>query len=135
MTDNRVPRVVVADDETHVRTLMRSLLRKMAYDVVGEASDGKKAVEVFRDKRPDILLLDLNMPFQNGIDTLCQIKKEFPEAMVIMLTSVADRESVEKAISMGAVNYIRKDTSVKDIGSLITETWQTFVEGLSHDNR
>ncbi len=124
MDQNNVPRVVIADDEKHMRLLMKTAITKMKYQVVGQASNGQEAVELFEKERPDLMLLDINMPFKTGDVALQEIISQHPDARVIMLTAVAEMETVEKCINLGAVNYIRKDTPISEIAKIIQTTWQ-----------
>ena len=119
---SNIPRtVVIADDELYVRVVVRSILESLQLNVIGEAVDGEEAVRVFRDKRPDLLLLDVNMPLKTGEDTLRTILGDFPEARVIMFSSVADRDSVEKCLDLGARHYIRKDCPPDEMRRIIKE--------------
>ena len=128
MTETRVPRIVIADDEMHIRVLIRKALTSMNYNVVGEATNGNEAVDLFKKERPDLILLDINMPFKSGQEALQEIIAESPDTLAIMLTSVSDMESVEKCIAAGATGYIRKDTPLAEIKSMISEVWQTYGE-------
>ncbi|MEI7671123.1 MAG: response regulator [Deltaproteobacteria bacterium] len=128
MTETRVPRIVIADDEMHIRVLIRKALTSMNYNVVGEAANGNEAVNLFKKERPDLILLDINMPFKSGQEALQEIIAESPDTLAIMLTSVSDMESVEKCIAAGATGYIRKDTPLAEIKSMISEVWQTYCE-------
>lgn len=121
------PRVLIADDEAHVRVLLRALLKSMNCEVVGEAADGAEVLELFKQLKPHMLLLDINMPLKTGDEVLREIMAQFPNAFVIMLTSVADIESVEKCLELGAANYILKDTPPTELKSIIKETFQEFV--------
>jgi len=124
--ENRKPRVVLVDDETHIRMLMRTVMSTMGCEVIGEAANGQEAVDVFRKEKPDLLLLDINMPVKTGEEALKEILAEFPDAFVIMLTSLADIESVQNCLNLGATNYIRKDTPLREIKKIIKETWALF---------
>jgi two-component system chemotaxis response regulator CheY len=128
MSNTKKPRVVLAEDESHSRVLMKALLGSMNCEVVGEAKTGVEAVELYRQLRPHLMLLDVNMPLKTGDEVLEEVFAEFPNAFVIMLTSVSDVESIERCLGMGAANYIRKDTPVTEIKSIIRETWQGFVQ-------
>lgn len=118
----RKSRVMIADDEKHIRLLLRAMVGQLECEVVGEAGDGQEAVAMYRSLKPDLLLLDVNMPRQTGDEALEEILGEFPEAAVIMLTSVFDRETVGRCLSLGAVNYIRKDTPLPEMKRLVRET-------------
>lgn len=121
MSDTKT-RVLIADDEMHIRMLLKTVAATINCEVVAEAANGREAVSLFREKRPDLVLLDINMPLQTGEEALREIVKEFPAAVVIMLTSVSDMESIERCIDAGACNYIRKDTPLAEMKSLISET-------------
>jgi two-component system chemotaxis response regulator CheY len=116
-------RTLIADDEAHIRDLLKIVMNSMNAEIVGEAKNGKEAVEMYRREKPNLLLLDINMPVKTGEEALEEIMSEFPDALVIMLTAALDMETVEKCIELGASNYIRKDTSVAETKKLIKETW------------
>ena len=124
--EQELPRVILADDEIFVRVLMRKVMTSMKCEIVGEAKDGQEAIDLFREKKPDLLLLDINMPVKTGEEALREISREFPNACVIMLTSLADMESVENCLNFGAANYIRKDTPLGEMKKIIRETWIAF---------
>ena len=116
------PRVLVADDEMVMRMFISSILAKMNIDVVGQACNGNEAVSMFREAKPDLLLMNINMPLKTGEEALEEIRAEFPGARVIMLTSVIESETVEKCLSLGAVGYIRKDSPVDEIKAIISDS-------------
>jgi two-component system chemotaxis response regulator CheY len=124
MNNVKVPRVLIADDEKHMRLLMKTALKKMKYDVAGEASNGEEVVKLFKEIQPDLTLLDINMPFKTGEEALEEILDQNRDALVIMLTSVVDSETVQKCIERGAANYIRKDTPLPEIAKIIHQTWK-----------
>jgi len=107
-----------------MRLLMKTAITKMNYQVVGQATNGQEAVDLFEKERPDLMLLDINMPFKTGDMALQEILGQHPDARVIMLTAVAEMETVEKCINLGAINYIRKDTPISEIAQIIQTTWQ-----------
>ncbi|HNY32543.1 MAG TPA: response regulator transcription factor [Fibrobacteria bacterium] len=123
---DRNPTIVVADDEPHIRMMMKVVLARGGFDVVGEASNGREAIEKCRLLRPDLVLLDINMPIQNGDEALAEILKDLPGIAAIMFTSVADSMTVERCIEMGAVNYLRKDAPVQQISEMVKQTWQEW---------
>jgi len=124
MNQAAAPRVIIADDEKHMRILMKSVISKMNYQVIGLATNGQEAIALYKQEQPDILLLDINMPSMTGDEALQEIIKQFPDALVIMLTAVVEMETVEKCIDLGAANYIRKDTPISEIAQIIKNTWQ-----------
>ena len=122
MSSSDKTRVLLADDEPHVRLTMKAVLTKAGMDVVGEAADGDEAVAQHRQHRPDLVLLDINMPFKTGEEALREIIAEFPDACVIMLTSVAEMRSINACLAAGASNYVPKDSSLEEILETIQDT-------------
>ena len=119
-------KVLIADDENHIRLLMKRVMQKCGLDVVGEARDGQEAVDLFDQLKPDLLLLDINMPRKTGVEALEKIRNTYHNARVIMLTSVSDFDNVQKCISLGAINYIRKDTSLEEIEKIMKKTCENI---------
>ena len=117
----RAYRVVVADDEVHIRCLVRRIILAEGYEVVGEATNGEDALVQYRKNRPDLLLMDINLPVKTGDDVLAEIMREFPDAKVVMLTMVADVDTVKRCLKLGAVNYILKCAPVDDIRRMVRE--------------
>lgn len=116
-------KVIVADDEAHIRMMLKMAMTSIKAEVVGEAQNGNEAIELFKNKKPDILFLDINMPIKTGEEVLEEIKTDFPTACVIMMTSVADGETVERCIQSGATSYILKDTPITKMKQLIEDAW------------
>jgi two-component system chemotaxis response regulator CheY len=116
------PRLVLADDEPHVRVVLKAVLKGTGAEIVGEAANGAEALEQYRRLRPDLLLMDLNMPVMTGVEALQELRREFPDARVLILSSMTDRESVENCLDLGAVNYLRKDCSHEEIREVIFES-------------
>lgn len=128
MAITQKPKVMIAEDEEHSRVLLKAILNSMNCEVIGEAKNGVEAVELFRQVKPHLLLLDINMPLKTGDEVLEEILSDFPKAFIIILTSVADLASVQQCLALGAANYIRKDTPVAEIKAIIKETWQLFAQ-------
>ena len=116
--------IVLADDEAHIRLMLTTLVREMGLEILGEATNGVGAVKLFRETMPDLMLLDINMPIKTGEWALREIKKEFPEARVIMLTSMSDMATVEECLRNGAFNFIRKDCPLNEIRAAILEAFE-----------
>jgi DNA-binding NarL/FixJ family response regulator len=103
-------RVVLADDHALVRQGIRSLLEKLIdIEVVGEAIDGREALELAKTTQPDIVLMDITMPGLNGLEAVSRMKKECPTARVIMLSVHAGEEYFQQALDSGAAGYLLKD--------------------------
>jgi two-component system chemotaxis response regulator CheY len=130
MTTQKKMRVMIAEDEEHVRKLIRTILLNMNCEIVGEANNGRDAVAMFKQLKPHMLLLDINMPLKSGKDVLAEIRRRYQNAFIIMLTSLSDAETIEDCIKLGASGFIRKDVSLDEMQSIIKQTWKTFKENI-----
>ena len=109
-------RIVVADDQASVREGLVLLLGGLPdIDVVGDAADGARALELVAELRPDAILLDLRMPVLDGIETTRRLAAEHPGVAVVVLTTYADDHSVLDALRAGARSYLTKDADRTDI--------------------
>ncbi len=109
-------RVLIADDHSVVREGLRRFLgRDPELTVVGEAADGAEAVELARQLRPDVVLMDLLMPVMDGIAATSAIRKELPETEVVALTSVLESAAVVGAVRAGAIGYLLKDIQAPEL--------------------
>jgi YesN/AraC family two-component response regulator len=115
-------KILLVDDEAHVRKFIGLVARQLGAPTLIEASNGREAVELYRSEKPDLVLLDVNMPVQDGIQTLKLISEIDPECVVVMLTSIASRQIVEEALELGATDYIRKDTPKDDMLAALRQT-------------
>jgi two-component system, chemotaxis family, chemotaxis protein CheY len=130
MTTPKKIRVMIADDESHVRKLIKTVLLSMNCEVVGEATNGRDAVEMFKTLKPNILMLDINMPLKSGKEALADIIKRYSNAFVIMMTSLSDKETLEDCIKLGASGFIRKDIDIDEMKEIIRKTWQTYKDAI-----
>jgi YesN/AraC family two-component response regulator len=115
-------KILLVDDETHVRKFIGLILKQLGATTLFEAGNGRDAIEVFKRESPNLVLLDVNMPIQDGIQTLREIREISADCVVVMLTSLANRQTVEEALSLGADNYIRKDTPKDEILAALRQT-------------
>ena len=119
-------RVAIADDEAMIRYALKSIIKSLKMDCVGEATNGQEAVALYEKEKPDLMFLDINMPVKNGDEVLNDIRAKFPSANVVMLTSVAETETVKKCIQDGALNYILKTNPLDKIKIMIEEIIKTI---------
>lgn len=99
---------VIADDSQTLRRLLAAILIHTGIEIVGEACDGKHAIELVSEKRPDIVCLDYEMPVMGGFEALKIIHNQYPEIKAIMVTAIANRETFERVTSLGIRGYIIK---------------------------
>ena len=128
MTQKRKVRVVLADDESHVRLYVKTVLKSMGCEVVGEASNGAEAIELFERHSPELVLLDINMPVMDGITALKALRAKSDKVAIVMLTSLASAEVVEQTLGAGANYHLRKDLSMKELKEEIRETWLAHLQ-------
>jgi CheY-like chemotaxis protein len=125
--------ILLVDDEAHIRKFMSLLLRHLGITRIFEAPNGAMALEVYKAERPNLVMLDVNMPQMDGIETLRALKELDPGCVVVMLTSLANRQTIDQAVALGADNYIRKDAPPEDIGRALAETIDTCFESDESD--
>ncbi|WP_134683684.1 response regulator [Brevibacillus migulae] len=100
--------VLIADDSYIVRESLKKILSQSEHEVVAEATNGEEAYLQYRLHRPDLVTMDINMPVMNGIDTVKKIKHEFPDARIVMISTLGFQDQVFEAIKAGARHYIIK---------------------------
>jgi DNA-binding NarL/FixJ family response regulator len=109
-------KVLTVDDHPMLREGIASVIRpRPDMTLVGEAEDGAQAVDAFRQLRPDVTLMDLQMPTLNGVDAIIRIRAEFPTARIIVLTTYVGDVLALRAIKAGAVGYLLKGTLRKEL--------------------
>jgi len=114
--DANAIRILVVDDHAVVREGVDALVRRQAdMRIVAQATNGREGIEQFRAHRPDITLMDLQMPEMNGLDALIALRGEFPEARIIVLTTYTGDAQVLRAIKAGACAYLLKNALHKEL--------------------
>ena len=109
-------RLILADDHALVRHGIRKILEeRQDWSVVGEAGDGREAVRLILEQRPDVAVMDVGMPVLNGIDATRQIVRRWPEARVLMLSMHKDEQYVARAFQAGVKGYLLKDSLGADL--------------------
>ena len=102
------PNILICDDAAFMRMMIKDILTKNGYNVVGEAENGKIAVDKYAELTPDLVLLDITMPEMDGIGALKAIKEKDPNACVIMCSAMGQQAMVIEAIQSGAKDFIVK---------------------------
>lgn len=100
--------VLIVDDAEFMRVMLKEILEDMEWTVTGEAADGAEAIEKYRLSQPDLVLMDITMPTMDGIEALQGILQINPQALVVMITSLGQKDQVLSAIKSGARDFIIK---------------------------
>jgi YesN/AraC family two-component response regulator len=108
-------RVVIADDVVYFRTLLRYALEEGHYEVVGEAGDGREAIEAVRKEKPDVIILDLSMPVMDGLQAIPEILQLAPSIKILVLSGFEALSMAEQAIERGAHSYLEKGVDLDEI--------------------
>ena len=100
--------ILVCDDAAFMRMMIKDILSKTGYNIVGEAENGAKAVEKYAETKPDLVLMDITMPEMDGIQALKKIKESDPGAKIIMCSAMGQQAMVIESIQSGAKDFIVK---------------------------
>ena len=121
-------RILLADDHTVMRAGLRLLLeRHQDFEVVGEAADGRQAVDIAAEQKPAVVVMDIAMPQLNGVEAARQILNRDPETAIVMLSMHSDESYVLRSLKAGARAYLLKDSAEADLVSAI----QAIIDGKS----
>lgn len=117
-------RVLIVDDEILIRSLIVNSIdwQKLGFEIAGEADNGKKALEMIRSCRPQLLIVDINMPGMNGLDLARIVKQKYPDIKIILLTGYGDFEYARSAISIGISFYILKPINESELKEALIST-------------
>jgi len=115
MSDNKI-RIVVIDDQAVVRQGFVSLINTVVdMEVIAEGTNGQQAIDLYREHKPDIMLIDLRMPVLSGVEAIAAIRREFPAARIIVLTTYDGDEDIYRSLQAGAQGYLLKDVFFEDL--------------------
>ncbi|MFB9273600.1 two-component system response regulator [Cohnella sp. CIP 111063] len=115
-------RILIVDDAAFMRMMIRDILTKNGYEVVGEAQDGAQAIEKYKDLNPDLITMDITMPEMDGIAALKEIRKLDSNAKVIMCSAMGQQAMVIDAIQAGAKDFIVKPFQADRVIEAIKKT-------------
>ncbi|MBH5316631.1 response regulator [Paenibacillus sp. GSMTC-2017] len=115
-------RILIVDDAAFMRMMIRDILTKNGYEVVGEAQDGAQAIEKYKELKPDLITMDITMPEMDGISALKEIKKIDASAKVIMCSAMGQQAMVIDAIQAGAKDFIVKPFQADRVIEAIKKT-------------
>lgn len=114
--------ILIVDDAAFMRMMIKEILTKNGFDVVGEASDGAQALEKYKELDPDLVTMDITMPEMDGITALKEIKKMNPNSKVIMCSAMGQQAMVIDAIQAGAKDFIVKPFQSERVLEAINKT-------------
>ena len=114
-------KILLIDDAAFMRMMIRDILVKNGFTVCGEGQDGFEAIEKYRILLPDLVIMDITMPNMDGLAALREIKKEFPQAKIIMCSAMGQESYVIEAIKSGAADFIVKPFQADRIISTVTK--------------
>ncbi len=100
--------ILIVDDAAFMRMMIRDVLSKNGYEVLGEAENGQKAIEKYKELNPDLVIMDITMPEVDGIQAVKEIKKISPDAKIVMCSAMGQQAMVIEAIQAGARDFIVK---------------------------
>jgi two-component system chemotaxis response regulator CheY len=112
-------RVLVVDDSVFMRDIIKDIFAAGGFTVVGEASNGVEAVEKYKELKPDLVTMDLVMPYRNGIDATREILRNDARALVVMCSALGQETMVMEAIEAGAVDFIVKPPRAEDVLAVV----------------
>lgn len=112
-------RVLIVDDAVFMRNTIKEIFTSHDYEVAGEAANGVEAVEKFRDLKPDLMTMDIVMPFKNGIQATRDIIAEDPEAVIIICSALGQESLVTEAIEAGATDFIVKPFRAENVMQVV----------------
>ncbi|KGR82207.1 response regulator [Lysinibacillus odysseyi] len=114
-----MPTVLIVDDALFMRVAIGNMLKEWGFEVIGEASNGRQAIEKYRELQPDLVTMDITMPGMSGLDAVKQIIPEFPDAKIIMITALGHQRLVIDAIEYGAKDFITKPFTPEKLKAVI----------------
>jgi two-component system chemotaxis response regulator CheY len=112
-------RVLVVDDAAFMRNMIKDIFTAAGFQVIGEASNGVEAVERYRELKPDLITMDIVMPFRSGIDATREIIRQDPNAVVLMCSALGQESLVMEAIEAGATDFVVKPFRVEDVLAVV----------------
>ncbi|MCC3645816.1 response regulator [Cytobacillus firmus] len=106
--ETAVARILIVDDAKFMRVTLSSILKKADHKIVGEGENGKEAVDLFVNLKPDLVMMDITMPEMSGLEAVREIKRDNPNAKVIMCSAMGQQKVVVESIEAGAKDFIIK---------------------------
>jgi two-component system, chemotaxis family, chemotaxis protein CheY len=112
-------KVLVVDDAIFMRNMIKDIFSGGGFEIVGEAANGLEAVEKYKELKPDLITMDIVMPFRSGIEATREIVKEDPKAVIVMCSALGQESLVMEAIEAGASDFIVKPFKSEDVLAVV----------------
>ena len=117
-------KILIADDSAYMRSILKDLLLRNGYDVIGEAKNGREVIELYGKLKPDVIAMDIMMPEMSGTQALKELKERYPEARVVMSASMGQQNLVVEAIRAGAAEFFIKPVQAERVVEAIDKALQ-----------
>lgn len=114
-----MPTVLIVDDALFMRVAVGNMFKEWGFEIVGEASNGREAVELYNQYKPDLVTMDITMPVMSGLDAVKEIKPAHPDANIIMMTALGQQRIIVEAIEAGAKDFITKPFEKNQLKSVV----------------
>ncbi|MEX1031147.1 MAG: response regulator [Paenibacillaceae bacterium] len=124
--------ILVVDDTSFMRKMATDCLKQHGHTVIGEAINGRDGIEKYKKLRPDIVLMDLNMPEMNGIDATIEILRINPQAVLLVCSTSNQQENITEAIAVGAKGYLTKPFDAERLNEVIREYAEPHLQLIQH---
>ena len=117
-------KILIADDSAYMRSILKDLLLRNGYDVIGEAENGREVIELYGKLKPDVIAMDIMMPEMSGTQALKELKERHPEARVVMSALMGQQNLVVEAIRAGAAEFFIKPVQAERVVEAIDKALQ-----------
>jgi DNA-binding NarL/FixJ family response regulator len=124
----RPSNALIVDDEPHVRMLLRVLLKQLGIETVWDAGDGATALEQAEAHKPDVVLLDINLPQVGGLEVLARLKAAHPKMPVIVVSSQSTMKTVTQSRELGAEAYVLKHAPKSEVLQMLSDAFDNIAE-------
>jgi len=114
-------RILICDDSSFMRLMLRKILTARGHEVVGEAGNGNQAIEMFKKHRPDVTTMDITMPEVDGLSALKLIRAEDNRAKVVMVSAIGQKEIMTEAIRQGASDFLVKPFEEEQVAMVVNK--------------
>lgn len=121
-----MPTVLIVDDTLFMRVKVGNMFKEWGFEVVGEAANGKEAVELFKQYQPDLVMMDVTMPIKSGLDAVKEILPQYPNANIIMLSALDQQKIIVEAIEACAKDFIIKPFEQNQLKMIVANIFDTF---------